>query len=292
MRPGFALYIRRFAPFLARPVAYPAAEITHLVSGRVPMLVAAIFFAVVLAAQAQESTEEVALPPWSEPSLPSTEPASSTQAAPLSSAPESLPSTPAEPLPSSTAPLPSSEEAFPSSADPWSSSTNYTTAQTSVMSAPAAGGPYGGFSTKNVATGEGSSSGEPRRFHYALQLTVRGVWDDNIFISHTDRKSDYYFAIEPEITIGVGDMEGRSRSYLRLDYMPSAILFVNHSDQDAFNQLIHLEGGYSTGRLRLSLFEDIALLESANLNSIIDTTGLWANLDASAPTRSTFSTPG
>ena len=284
MRPG-ALYIRRFAPFSARPVASPAVEITDLVSGRVAMLVAAIFFAVVLAAQAQESTEEVALPPWSEPSLPSTEPASSTQAAPLSSAPEPLPSTAAEPLSSSTAPLPSSEETFPSSANPWSSSTNYTTAQRSVVPAQAAGGPYGGFSTKNVATGEGPSSGEPRRFHYALQLTVRGVWDDNIFISHTDRKSDYYFAIEPEITIGVGDIEGRSRSYLRLDYMPGAILFVNHSDQDEFNQLIHLEGGYSTGRLRLSLFEDIALLDSANLNSIIDTTGLWANLDASAPTR-------
>src|SRR6266581_3260159 len=238
MRPGCALYIRRFAPFSARSVADAAAEITHLVSGRVPMLVAAIFFAVVLAAQAQESIEEVALPPWSEPSLPSTEPTSSTQAAPLPSAPESLPSTPAEP--------------FPSSTDPWSSSTNYAAAQTSVMSAPAAGGPYGGFSTKNVAVGEGPPAGEPRRFHYALQLTVRGVWDDNIFISHTDQKSDYYFAIEPQITIGVGDIEGRSRSYLRLDYMPSAILFVNHSDQDAFNQLIHLEGGYSTGRLRLS----------------------------------------
>src|SRR5881392_4135982 len=285
MRPAFALYIRRFAPFSARPVVYAAVEITHLVSGRVPMLVAVIFFAVVLAAQAQESTEEVALPPWSEPSLPSTEPASSTQAAPLSSAPEPLPSTAAEPLPSSTAPLPSSEETFPSSANPWSSSTNYTTAQTSVVPAQAAGGPYGGFSTKNVATGEGPSSGEPRRFHYALQLTVRGVWDDNIFISHTDQKSDYFFAIEPQITIGVGDIEGRSRSYLRLDYMPSAILFVDHSDEDAFNQLIHLEGGYSTGRLRLSLMADIALLESANLNSLVDTTGLWANTDASAPTR-------
>ena len=80
-------------------------------------------------------------------------------------------------------------------------------------------------------------------------------------------------------------MEGRSRSYLRLDYMPSAILFVDHSDQDAFNQLIHLEGGYSSGRLTLSLSEDIAILESANLNSFFDTTGLWANTDASAPTR-------
>ena len=272
MRPGYAAHIQRFAPFLFCPAA------------GTPAFIAAIFFAGLLAAQAQESVQEVPLPPWSEPTLPSTEPAPSAEAAPLPSISEPPPSVPAEALPSSAA-LPSSQEAFPSSPDPWSSTTTYTSAQTSVMSAPAAGGPYGGFSTKNVALGEGPPSGEPRRFHYALQFTVRGVWDDNIFISHTNRKSDYYFAIEPQITIGVGDMEGRSRSYLRLDYMPSAILFVDHSDQDAFNQLIHLEGGYSTGRLRLTFFEDIALLESANLNSIIDTTGLWANLDASAPTR-------
>src|SRR4029077_11006605 len=100
MRPGYALYIHRFA---------------YLIVGRTSALVVAMFFAVVLATQAQESTEEVALPPWSEPTLPSSESAPSTQAAPLPSAPESLPSTPAEPLPSSPAPLPSSEQAFPSS---------------------------------------------------------------------------------------------------------------------------------------------------------------------------------
>jgi hypothetical protein len=227
----------------------------HVINGRTVAVVAAIFFVFLFAAQAQESVQEAALPPWSEPTLPSTEPTSSSQAEPMPPAPEPLPSTAAEPVPSSSSPLPSSDEAFPSSSDPWSSSVNYTTAQTSAISSPVAGGPYGGFNTKDVVLDQGSQSGEPRRFHYALQLTVRGVWDDNIFITHTNRVSDYYFAIEPEITIGVGDMEGRSRSYLRLDYMPSGILFVDHSDQDAFNQLIHLEGGYSTGRLRLSLTE-------------------------------------
>jgi putative beta-barrel porin BBP2 len=285
MRPGYALFIHRFAPFSARPAAETAADIIHLITGRRLVVVTAVFLAFAFAARAQESVQDVALPPWSEPTLSSTEPTSSAQVEPLPPAPEPLPSVPAESLPSSSEPLPSSEQAFPSSPDPWSSSTNYTTAQTSVMPAPEAGGPYGGFSTKNIAVGEGPPSGEPRRFHYGFLFTVRGVWDDNIFISNTDKKSGYYFAIEPQITIGVGDMEGRSRSYLRLDYMPSAILFVDHSNQDAFNQLIHLEGGYSTGRLRLSLFEDIALLESANLNSFIDTTGLWANTDASGPTR-------
>ena len=276
MRPGYALTIRRFATFPVRPAFETAAEITHPVARPILPLVAGIFFAVVLASQAQESVEPDVLPSLAEPS--SVESLPSTSAEPLPASSQSLPSIAPEPLPSL-------EEAFPSSGDPWSSSTNYTTAQTNAMPPPTAAGPYGGgFDTKNVYEG-GVPSGEPRRFHYHLQLTVRGVWDDNIFISHTNRVSDYYFAIEPEITIGVGDMEGHNSSYLRLDYMPSAILFVDHSDKDAFDQLIHIEGGHQFGKLTVRLTEDIALLESANLNSIVDTTGLWANLDASAPTR-------
>ena len=276
MCPGYALYIRRFA---------------YMIVGRTSVLVAAMFFAAILATQAQESVEEVALPPWSEPTLPSNEPVPSTQAAPLPPAPEPVtsvaepvPPATSEPLPSSSEPLPSSEQAFPSSRDPWSSSTSYTAAQTSVVPAPVATGPYGGGSY-NVFPGGETIYPSGRNFHYVLRLTVRGVWDDNIFISHTNKVSDYYFAIEPSISIGWGDIEGRSRSYLRLDYMPSAILFVDHSDQDAFNQYIHLEGGFNSGRLTVRLSEDIAILESANLNSFYDTTGLWANTDASAPTR-------
>src|SRR5213594_3752635 len=263
MSSGLPSIIHRFAPF-----------------------VAGIFFAAVLAAQAQESIEPDVLPSLAEPSASSAEAQPSTSTEPLPTLAQSMPSAPAEPLPSSAESLPSPEQAFPSSPEPLSSSTNYTTAQTNVIAPPVAAGPPGAFNGKNVFPGgETVSSAEPRRFHYELRLTVRGVWDDNIFISNTNRVSDYYFAIEPQITIGVGDIEGRNRGYLRLDYMPSAILFVDHSDEDAFNQLIHLEGGYSWTRLTLRFTEDIALLESANLNSIYDTTGLWANTDASAPTR-------
>src|SRR5438552_807735 len=108
MRPGYALYNHRSAPFSAHSAATTAAEIAHLIAGRTSLLVAAIFFALVLAAQAQESVD--ALPAWSEPTLPSSEPAPSTEAASLPSAAEPLASTPAEPLPASSAPLPSSEE--------------------------------------------------------------------------------------------------------------------------------------------------------------------------------------
>src|SRR2546423_3400618 len=49
-------------------------------------------------------------------------------------------------------------------------------------------------------------SSEPRRFQYGLQITVRGVYDDNINISQTNRVSDYYFTLEPVLTLGLGDI--------------------------------------------------------------------------------------
>src|SRR5512132_2668913 len=140
MRPGYAVYIYCCVPFSVRAAGTATAKIAHSIVGRTSALVAAMFFAVVLATQAQESVEEAALPPWSEPTLPSSEPVPSTQAAslpsapePLPSAPEPLPSTPAEPLPSSSAPLPSSEQAFPSSPGALSLSTNYNMAATTVV---------------------------------------------------------------------------------------------------------------------------------------------------------------
>ncbi len=187
---------------------------------------------------------------------------------------------------------PVQEEPLPSSwgdyvAAQTSSSADYAAAQTDLVPPPSPPtAPLGSFDAKNLTTtSETDTSAEPRRFHYTLRLTVRGVYDDNIFISHTNRVSDYYFAIEPMVTIGFGDIEGRGGNYIRLDYLPSIILFVDHSDEDAVQHLIHLEGQYRFSRLTLNLSQDVAILDGASLNSTLDTTGLLANVDVSARTR-------
>ena len=284
MRTGFALTMYRSAAVphrTAHGIACPAARSPIL------SLVAGIFFATLLATQAQESIEPDILPSLAEPPPAPTELLPSTSAEPPSALPRSMTSIAPESLPSSEATLPSSEEAFPSSPKPLSSSMNYTGAYTTVVPAPVPAGPYGGVvSTSNVFPGgETLYSGEPRRFHYAFGLTVRGVWDDNIFLSHTNRVSDFYWAIEPWITLGWGDMQGHNQAYFRLDYMPSIILYNDHSDEDGVNHLIHLEAGYHWSRLTLTAIQDIAILDGANLNSFIDTTGLYANLDGSGLNR-------
>src|SRR5207237_4882729 len=75
----------------------------------------------------------------------------------------------------------------------------------------------------NLHTGsvpENEVASEPRRFHYGFQITTRGVYDDNINISQSGRVSDYYFTIEPVLTLGLGDIVGHQDNYIRLDYAP------------------------------------------------------------------------
>jgi hypothetical protein len=180
--------------------------------------------------------------------------------------------------------------------EPLPSSTDDTAAQTD-----AAPPKLGGLGSGNLALGGQTvsssevTSTQPRRFHYRFGLTVRGVYDDNIFLTNTNKVDGWYFAIEPMLTLGIGDIEGRSQNYLRLDYIPSIILYSDHSDNgdsfgrgdadDGVSHLINIEGGHRFGRLSLSLSQQILILDGTNLNSVIDTTGLLVNLDASQPTR-------
>jgi hypothetical protein len=116
----------------------------------------------------------------------------------------------------------------------------------------------------------GAASAVPRKFHYKVHVTVRGVYDDNIELSNTNRSSDYYFAIEPGITLGYGDIVGHEGNYIRFDYEPSIFLFVDHDEANAVNHIIRLEGYHSFGRLAMTLDQDIQLLEGANLNTTTD----------------------
>ena len=130
-------------------------------------------------------------------------------------------------------------------------------------------------------------SPQPRRFQYGLLFRVRGVYDDNINISQFNPISDYYFAIEPTVTLGLGDVFEQQENYIRLDYTPSVFLFLDHAEDDAVQHLIRLEGHHRFRRLDLVLAQNIQILDSADLVGRTDTTitGNFANLDVSTRTR-------
>jgi Putative beta-barrel porin 2 len=148
--------------------------------------------------------------------------------------------------------------------------------------------PSGGKENLPVRTADGSDvSAVPRRFAYEFRLRLTGVYDDNINLSHSDRISDYYFTIEPGITIAFGDITGSERNYIRLDYAPSAFLYVDHSEDDAVQHVIRLDGQYHFPHLTLGFSQDVALLDGTNLTTTT-TTGVLTNsvnLDVSGRTR-------
>jgi len=129
-----------------------------------------------------------------------------------------------------------------------------------------------------------SISATPNKFHYGFRLTIRGVYDDNIFLTETNRVDDYYIAIEPGLTLGFGDIVARQENYIRLDYAPSIFLFADHSESNAVQHLIRLEGQHRFSRLTLTFSQDVQLLDGTNLTSTTSSGTPVLNLDAGGTT--------
>ena len=155
-----------------------------------------------------------------------------------------------------------------------------------------------GLSQQEIQTLQGPSSsaapivsGEqlaetPRRLNYAVGITIRGVYDDNILLRSTRLEDDFYFAIEPSISVGFGGQEDAAgASSLRFTYHPSFFVFLDHSEENTVQHLIRLTGSHTFGRLSISLSQDVQLLDGGDLNSLSDPTGHNANIDVSARTK-------
>lgn len=134
----------------------------------------------------------------------------------------------------------------------------------------------------------GEQSATPRRIHYQIGASVRGVYDDNINLSNTNREGDFYTAIEPSVTVGFGDALTRLNNFISLSYQPSAFIFSSHSEDDAFQHDIQLEGRYRFPRLSLELLQEVELLDGSDLGPILGLHGTGAarrvNLDVGGRT--------
>ena len=138
-------------------------------------------------------------------------------------------------------------------------------------------------------------SGIPRRFHYQFRLSIRGVYDDNINLSHNLRISDFYTSIEPSVMVGVGDTEARAENYLRLDYLPAIFLFADHDENNSVQHVVRLEGQYRINRLTLNLSQMVQIMDGVDVQTQNSGGGLdqQVNLDVAGRTRfNIYSTHG
>jgi hypothetical protein len=136
-----------------------------------------------------------------------------------------------------------------------------------------------------VTINEQPVSENVRRFRYHFTVTVRTVYDDNIGLNNANRIADFYTSFEPTVRLTLGEPGSESNNVLQFIYAPSFTLFASHSEADALQHLIHLEGQHVFGKLSASLSQDVQILDGNDLRSLTDTTGRQANFDVGARTR-------
>ena len=128
------------------------------------------------------------------------------------------------------------------------------------------------YSADPAAPGEGKDAEKkeekpPRVFHYSIRLGGRFIYSDNINAApEPDAVDDFYISLEPGVSVGIGDVPERKKNYIRLDYSPNALFYFDNSELNTVNHFIRLEAVAHLGKLTLSLFQDVSLLEGVEAN--------------------------
>ena len=131
-----------------------------------------------------------------------------------------------------------------------------------------------GISSDQTAVPEegGAPASKPRdgkgiqeRKKWGLQLRSRvGIaYDDNIFISNTNRVADTILTVTGGISLIYGDWRSRSENFLVADYEASGIFYFENPDQDSLNQVASLMGQYRIQRLTMQLRSQYMYLTGA-----------------------------
>jgi hypothetical protein len=117
-------------------------------------------------------------------------------------------------------------------------------------------------------------------FQYAIHLSLRGAYDDNIGLTHMNPLHDWFIEIQPSLLLGVGDL-AKQETFLAAIYLPSFYRYDEHSEFDSNQHVIHVLGGYKTGNLTLRISQDIAIRNNAVLAA---TSGERSNLGTNGRT--------
>jgi len=119
-------------------------------------------------------------------------------------------------------------------------------------------------------------SASVRRLHYTLKLDVRGTYDDNIALTQTNHIHDYSLRIDPVISFSFGEAEASGSNSLHFEYDPDIILYLDHSNLDALQHVIHFGATSHLSRLTLGVTEEAQFLHGTDVNQFTQT-GTFVN---------------
>ena len=117
----------------------------------------------------------------------------------------------------------------------------------------------------DTPTGNGLITGQfgpnPGPFEYAVHLSIRGAYDDNIALTHMNRLDDWFVLIQPSLMVGIGEIV-KQETFLMVNYLPNIYRYDDHKEFDSDQHFVRVLGGYKTTNLTLRLSQDVAILNN------------------------------
>lgn len=100
-------------------------------------------------------------------------------------------------------------------------------------------------------------------------------YDDNLFITHTNRLSDTVFTLDGGAAFEIGDYRNQIDDFFIAKYLVTGYLFTDHTTEDSADQDVYLNGQY-----RFSNFTLISRITYDYLNGPDRLVGTFINLQA------------
>jgi hypothetical protein len=95
-------------------------------------------------------------------------------------------------------------------------------------------------------------------------IIATGVtYDDNIFITNTNRVGDMIYNIDAGLSLEVGDYRNRYENFLALEYVASGLFFGKYTSQNSFDQQGSFLGQYRFEQLAVQLDSGYQYLNGA-----------------------------
>ena len=101
---------------------------------------------------------------------------------------------------------------------------------------------------------------EDRMWRLRPYLKTGVTYDDNIFITNTNRTADIIYNVEGGFSFELGDYRNLQNNYLLLEYLATGFFFSNHSAQNSLNQALNFLGQYRINQLAIqyeSVFQSL-----------------------------------
>jgi hypothetical protein len=105
---------------------------------------------------------------------------------------------------------------------------------------------------------------EDRMWRLRPYLKTGVTYDDNIFISNTNRTADIIYNVEGGFSFELGDYRNLQNNYLLLEYLATGFFFSNHSAQNSLNQALNFLGQYRINQLAIQYESVFRSLDGAD----------------------------